>query len=104
MLTLKQVLIQQPFRARRQLLRSTLPPLDPAAAAHPDTHLTSNRGAAALRHARMDHVESVENSAGREAVEEFWERAVESKCEGLMIKVRVRYPQSTKTHQPELPW
>jgi len=36
----------------------------------------------------MDHVESVENSAGREAVEEFWEKAVESKCEGLMIKVR----------------
>lgn len=40
----------------------------------------------------MDHVESVENSAGREAVEEFWEKAVESKCEGLMIKVRVRRP------------
>lgn len=50
----------------------------------------------------MDHVKSVENSAGREAVEEFWEKAVESKCEGLMIKVRVRIPHSVKTHQIEI--
>jgi hypothetical protein len=57
-----------------------------------DDNLTSNLGAAALLHARMDHVESVENSAGREAVEEFWEKAVESKCEGLMIKVRGMLP------------
>jgi len=56
---------------------------------HVDDDLISNLGAAALLHAKMDHVESVENSAGREAVEEFWEKAVESKCEGLMIKVRV---------------
>lgn len=61
---------------------------------HVDDDLKSNLGAAALLHARMDHVESVENSAGREAVEDFWEKAVESKCEGLMIKVRAwtRYP------------
>lgn len=37
--------------------------------------------------ARLDHVESVEADQGREVVEEFWEKAVESKCEGLMIKV-----------------
>lgn len=40
--------------------------------------------------ARFDHVESVECSgsdADKEAVEEFWIRAVESRCEGLMIKV-----------------
>ena len=88
-LTLKQVLIQQPFRERRRLLRTALPPLDPAAGPHADDQSTSNLGAAARLHARMGHVESVENAAGREAVEEFWEKAVESKCEGLMIKVRV---------------
>jgi len=89
----KQILIQRPFRERRRLLRTTLPPLNPVATAaavvHVDDDLISNLGAAALLHAKMDHVESVENSAGREAVEEFWEKAVESKCEGLMIKVRV---------------
>lgn len=69
-------------------MRTTLPPLDPAAVVHVDDNLISNLGAAVLLHAKMDHVESVENSAGREAVEEFWEKAVESKCEGLMIKVR----------------
>ena len=37
--------------------------------------------------ARLDHVESVEADEGREVVEDFWEKAIESKCEGLMIKV-----------------
>jgi hypothetical protein len=36
--------------------------------------------------ATLDHVESVEADEGREVVEEFWEKAIESKCEGLMIK------------------
>jgi DNA ligase-1 len=36
--------------------------------------------------ASLDHVDSVESEEGREAIEEFWEKAVESKCEGLMIK------------------
>jgi ATP-dependent DNA ligase len=64
---------------------------------HVNDHPISNLGAAALLHARMDHVESVENSAGRETVEEFWEKAVESKCEGLMIKVKARvcYPHNS---------
>lgn len=31
-------------------------------------------------------MDSVESADGREAIEEFWEKAVESKCEGLMIK------------------
>ena len=38
--------------------------------------------------ARFDHVESCESEEGRNAVEEFWLRAVDSRCEGLMIKVR----------------
>lgn len=64
---------------------------------HVDDKFISNLGAAALLDARMDHVESVENSAGREAVEEFWEKAVESKCEGLMIKVQWnRFPSSSQ--------
>ena len=37
--------------------------------------------------ATLDHVESIDAQEGRDAVQDFWERAVESKCEGLMIKV-----------------
>lgn len=37
--------------------------------------------------ARFDHVESCESEEGRDSVEEFWMKAVESRCEGLMIKV-----------------
>lgn len=37
--------------------------------------------------ARFDHVESVESDEGREAVEEFWQKAIEGRVEGLMIKV-----------------
>ncbi|KAG9103095.1 hypothetical protein FRC06_000243 [Ceratobasidium sp. 370] len=32
-------------------------------------------------------VQSVESESGRDVVEEFWEKAVESQCEGLMIKL-----------------
>lgn len=38
--------------------------------------------------ARFAHVESCESEDGREAVDEFWQRAVEGRSEGLMIKVK----------------
>ncbi|KAH9986545.1 ATP-dependent DNA ligase [Russula compacta] len=66
-----QSLLQEPFRSRRRLLRTHFP------AAH-----TGQPGAA-----RFDHVESCESEDGREAIEEFWLRAVDSRCEGLMIKL-----------------
>ena len=60
-----------PFRERRSLLRTHFPPYTPP-----------SKGAA-----RFDHVKSVESESGREAVEEFWQEAVNSSCEGLMVKV-----------------
>ncbi|EPQ58741.1 hypothetical protein GLOTRDRAFT_36485 [Gloeophyllum trabeum ATCC 11539] len=66
-----QVILQEPFRARRSLLRSKFPPVIP-----------EWRGAA-----RLDHVKSVDSEAGRDAVEEFWQEAVESRVEGLMVKL-----------------
>ena len=38
--------------------------------------------------AKFDHVENCESEEGKEAIEGFWLRAVDSRCEGLMIKVR----------------
>ena len=38
--------------------------------------------------ARLAHVQSCESDEGREAVEEFFQMAVASKSEGLMVKVR----------------
>ncbi|QRW00404.1 ATP-dependent DNA ligase [Ceratobasidium sp. AG-Ba] len=64
-------LLDKSFRERRQLLRDWFPSFVP------DDPFCS----------RLAHVESVESESGREAVEEFWERAVESQCEGLMIKL-----------------
>lgn len=66
-----QPLLNKSFRERRQLLRDTFPPFVPE-----DPFCS-----------RLAHVESVESEGGREVVEEFWERAVASQCEGLMIKV-----------------
>ncbi|KAL0956365.1 hypothetical protein HGRIS_002513 [Hohenbuehelia grisea] len=66
-----QSLLKTPFRERRALLRTEFPPLLPET----------------LGIARFHHVESCESEAGKEAVQEFWERAVESRCEGLMIKL-----------------
>ncbi|KDN34129.1 LOW QUALITY PROTEIN: hypothetical protein RSAG8_12769, partial [Rhizoctonia solani AG-8 WAC10335] len=66
-----EVLLDKPFRERRRLLREWVPPLVPE-----DPFCS-----------RLAHAESVESEDGREAVEEFWERAVASQCEGLMIKV-----------------
>lgn len=66
-----EVLLAQPFRERRSLLRSRFPPFSP-----------SDKGAG-----RLDHVESCESEAGKDAIEEFWQKAVESHTEGLMIKL-----------------
>ncbi|KAI0051832.1 DNA ligase [Auriscalpium vulgare] len=66
-----QILIDLPFRSRREILRTKFPPIK-----------LSQPGAA-----RLDHVESCHSEDGRDAVEEFWLRAVDSQCEGLMIKL-----------------
>ncbi|KAI0374018.1 ATP-dependent DNA ligase [Pilatotrama ljubarskyi] len=66
-----QVLIERPLRERRSLLRTRFPPYTPP-----------QKGAA-----RFDHVRSVESEDGREAIEEFWQAAVNSASEGLMVKL-----------------
>ncbi|KAH7929889.1 ATP-dependent DNA ligase [Leucogyrophana mollusca] len=66
-----EVLLERPFRERRALLRSQFIPVVP-----------KDPGAA-----RLDHVESCESEMGRDCIEEFWMKAVESRCEGLMIKL-----------------
>ncbi|KAH9978563.1 ATP-dependent DNA ligase [Lactifluus volemus] len=66
-----QSLLQESFRSRRKLLRAHFP------AAQTDK----------LGSAKFDHVESCESEEGRKAIEEFWHRAVDSRCEGLMIKL-----------------
>ncbi|TFK68666.1 DNA ligase [Pluteus cervinus] len=66
-----QSLLEEPFRKRRGVLRSFFLPFTP-----------ERSGVA-----RLSHVESCESAAGREAIIEFWEKAVGSSCEGLMIKL-----------------
>ncbi|KAI0092934.1 hypothetical protein BDY19DRAFT_920969 [Irpex rosettiformis] len=66
-----EILLEKPFRQRRSLLRSTLPPFMPD-----NSNLAS-----------FDHVKSCESQGGRGAVEEFWETAVAGRSEGLMIKL-----------------
>nr|VWO97197.1 Uncharacterized protein [Ganoderma boninense] len=66
-----QILLERPFRERRTLLRTRFPPYTP-----------QQRDAA-----RFDHVKSVESEEGRDAVEEFWQTAVNSSSEGLMVKL-----------------
>ena len=68
----EQILLEQPFRQRRTLLRTVFPPVVP-----------ERKGAA-----HFQHVQSCESTAGRDAVEQFWQEAVDSRSEGLMIKVR----------------
>lgn len=70
---LSQSLLEQPFRIRRKKLRTHFP-----------SHIPSEATAA-----RLAHVESCESSDGKEAIEEFWQRAIEGRSEGLMIKVSV---------------
>ncbi|KAI0949394.1 hypothetical protein AcW1_009022 [Taiwanofungus camphoratus] len=66
-----QVLLEKPFRERRHLLHSRFPP-----------YMPQSRGAA-----RFDHVQSCESEDGREVVEAFWQKALNSSCEGLMVKL-----------------
>lgn len=66
-----QILLQTPFCERRQLLRSRFPPLNPQQ----------------QNMARFNHVQSCESEEGREAIEDFWELALNSRTEGLMVKV-----------------
>lgn len=68
-----QILIQEPFRRRRELLRAHLP-----SRATGDDHS-----------ARLDHMSHCESANGREALEAFWQESLDLKTEGLMIKVRV---------------
>lgn len=68
-----QILLEEPFRSRRSTLRTQFPPFTPNA----EDKWT----------ARLDHVESCESEEGREVVEEFFQRSVEARSEGLMIKV-----------------
>jgi len=64
-------LLEMPFRVRRQRLRTEFSPVTPDAASA----------------ARFAHVECCESTDGKEAVEEFWQKSVESRAEGLMIKL-----------------
>ncbi|EIN11841.1 DNA ligase [Punctularia strigosozonata HHB-11173 SS5] len=64
------VLLCEPFRKRRELLHTHFTPFVPLGPGI----------------ARFDHVESCGSEQGRDYVEEFWQQAVESRCEGLMIK------------------
>ncbi|KAH9935300.1 uncharacterized protein B0H18DRAFT_975196 [Fomitopsis serialis] len=66
-----EILLQKPFRERRALLRSRFPP-----------YIPERKDAA-----RFNHVQSCESEDGRDTVEEFWQAAVASSCEGLMIKL-----------------
>ncbi|CDO77335.1 hypothetical protein BN946_scf184775.g26, partial [Trametes cinnabarina] len=66
-----QILLERPFRERRSLLRTRFPP-----------YIPPQRGAA-----RFEHVKSIESEEGREAVEGFWQTAVNSSSEGLMVKL-----------------
>ncbi|EGO25388.1 hypothetical protein SERLADRAFT_348456 [Serpula lacrymans var. lacrymans S7.9] len=66
-----EILLERPFRERRSLLRVNFPPQIP-----------KEQGAA-----RLDQVDSFDSEEGRGHVEDFWMKAVESRCEGLMIKL-----------------
>ncbi|PBL00531.1 ATP-dependent DNA ligase [Armillaria gallica] len=64
-------LLETDFRQRRALLQTRFPPL--------------NTGSKEM--ARFDHVERCDSVDGRSAVETFWEKAMDSRSEGLMIKL-----------------
>lgn len=66
-----EILLEKPFRLRRSLLRTVFPPIVP-----------ENKGAA-----QFQHVQSCESTDGRDAIEQFWQEAVSSRSEGLMIKL-----------------
>lgn len=70
-----QALLQRTFRERRSLLRALFLPYTPEY----------------IGSARFALVESIDSEEGRASVEGFWQRSVESQCEGVMIKVRITY-------------
>jgi len=72
-----QVLLQKTFRERRALLR---------------THFAPKKSDD-FETAWFSHVEGMESEEGRDQIQEFWQRSVESQAEGLMIKVgALSYP------------
>ncbi|KAF5380402.1 hypothetical protein D9615_004605 [Tricholomella constricta] len=77
-----EVLLERTFRERRTLLHSRLPPF-----------VSSDKQVA-----RFDHVESCASTEGRAAVESFWVKAIESRCEGLMIKLLDNEPMIEKNN------
>ncbi|KAL4255020.1 DNA ligase [Abortiporus biennis] len=83
-----QILLEKPFRERRNFLRTRFPTYTPPQ----------------LSAARFTHVQSCESEDGREAVEEFWQTAVNSRSEGLMIKLldsgEILEETSTKKDKP----
>ncbi|KAF8737403.1 hypothetical protein AX14_012902 [Amanita brunnescens Koide BX004] len=66
-----EILLEKVFRERRKVLRVQFPPFKP-----------STKGAA-----QFDIVRSCESTEGEAMVQLFWKQAVESRCEGLMIKL-----------------
>lgn len=75
-----QTLLSASFRERRRLLHEHFPPREMSAA---------------LGGARLKHVTSLDSDCpgGREEIETFWEAAVESQCEGLMVKASIPHAQ-----------
>ncbi|KAF8441469.1 ATP-dependent DNA ligase [Boletus edulis BED1] len=77
-----EIFLERSFRERRQLLRTRFPALTPG---EPGTALFA-------------HVHSCESSQGRKCIEAFWKEAVESRCEGLMIKLLDNVENITTHH------
>lgn len=65
-------LLNRSFRDRRSLLRQRFSPIYPA----PGSLM-----------AHFDFVRSCESEKGKASIEDFMVEAIESRCEGLMIKV-----------------
>ncbi|KAG6378153.1 ATP-dependent DNA ligase [Boletus reticuloceps] len=89
-----EIFLERSFRERRELLRTRFPALTPASV-EPGTALFA-------------HVNSCESSQGRKCIEAFWKEAVESRCEGLMIKLldnveNITTHHSGKTRKRPLP-
>jgi ATP-dependent DNA ligase len=86
-----QSFLAEPFRSRRAVLHERFPPYfperDTANGTSPTGHARHGPNSVGLP-ARLNHVRSVASADGREAVECFWQEAVESRSEGLMIKVK----------------
>jgi len=66
-------LLGRTFRERRELLKGTFTP--------------RKKNEPPMNMAQFDFVSNCDSEEGRDVVEEFFIKSVESKCEGLMIKV-----------------